>query len=369
MNKNLDFMSNTEGIPKYLVVKQELLSAIKAGKYPPSSMIPSENQISKLFQVSVITARKALQELVNAGVVYRIKGKGSFVQAKEEISEHLTGPPEHKMRIITLVLLSYEASDSSTMRIIEGIQSILSKHNYNLTIECSNNNIQNEALVLEKCIANRVDGVLLFSVNPEANIKALKKLLQAHIPFILLDRGVSQLPVSLVTSYNLSGGYLITRHLMEMGHKKLLFAGNEIELETEYQRYKGFSMALNELDVSECSSINHVLDNMEKLLERIREDGYTAVVCVNDKCAVKVMKTLKKAGYHVPEDISVTGFDNADFGKYISPALTTIEQPFGEMGQIAAQKLINQIEGIALGPSQEILPVKLVIRQSVQKID
>ena len=360
--------SNEVGLAKYLTVKEALLRAIEDREYLPSSKIPSENQISEMFNVSVITARKALQELVNAGVIYRVKGKGTFVMANTDAKSN--GGGSSKIRIITLLLLNYESSDSSTMKIIRGAQQVLSQGGYNLTIECSYDDVRTEADILEKCISNRVDGVLLFSSNPESNLDALKHLEQEHIPFVLLDRGISQFPVSLVTSYNMDGGYRITRYLLENGHKKLLFAANDLQITTEKQRYAGFCMALSEagLTVTDAQCVDRVLHETDVIVDRLKANGYTGIVCVNDKSAVKIMKTIKKAGYRIPEDVSITGFDDADYGKYVSPSLTTVAQPFVDMGRVAAQKLMDIIEGKSLGMSQEILPVEMIVRNSTRRL-
>jgi len=357
-------------IAKYEIIKTDLLDKIRRGELKESDRVPSENKLADIYGVSVITTRKALTDLVASGHIFRIKGKGSFVSEKQRGgNRHSSATLKKKMCIVTLIVLMHENSDSSTMQIIRGVQSHLSMNGYSMVIECSHDNVESEAQIIDKCIDNDVDGVLLFSANPDANIRKIRMLSTSGIPLVLIDRPTALAPVSFVGSYNMHGMYMMTKYLHESGHECIAFAADNISISTEQARYDGFCEAVNECGAvfDDDMFIPHVMGNSEELLGMVKKKCPSAIVCVNDKCAMLVIDYLQAAGIRVPEDISVTGFDDSEMGRYKNPSLTTIRQPFDEIGKEAAVKLLELINGVS--PSQTQLPVDLVVRESTRVIE
>lgn len=94
----------------------------------------------------------------------------------------------------------------------------------------------------------------------------------------------------------------------------------------------------------------------------------TAIFCMNDEMAIGAMQTLKAQGIRIPEDMSVTGFDDIAYAKYCDPSLTTISQPAEEMGKMAMDMLLRIIEGEALGQTDCVLPTEFIIRKSTAPV-
>lgn len=359
--------NEAQAVVKYTAVADSLKGKIVKGLYPAGGKIPSENEITRDYHVSVITARKALSELTNEGLIYRIKGKGTFVGQKEKAETAAVGKC---MKVITLSVLMYQNSDSSTMQIIRGAQSALSAKGYSLIVECCNDDENEETRILEQCLEKKVDGVLLFSVDPDKSAATLHKLRSNGIPFVLIDRGLSQFPANLVSAYNLDGTYKLTNYLLENGHRNIAFASQDMHIVTERNRLDGFRMALQEYNMpfQEALCVNHITKNLNSLDALVKAGKVTAVVCVNDKCALKVIDHFREIGVRVPEDVSVAGFDDTEIGRYHSPALTTVSQPFAEIGSAAANRLTELIEKETDDNLQIFLPVKLIVRQSTAPV-
>lgn len=355
---------------KYEIIKNDLLAQIHEGRLRESDKIPSENKLAQQYGVSVITARRALTDLMNSGHIIRVKGKGSFVSGKRSFMQEHSGTDSRKndMRIITLIVLMYENSDSSTIQIIRGAQSYLASQGYSLMIECSDDDVETEAMIITKCIQNKVDGVLLFSADPDANLPKIRELALNNIPLVMIDRLTNQLPVSMVGSYNMHGMYILTKYLFENQHRRILFVADHLTIDTEKKRYEGFLAAFAEAGVEFDPEmlIPHISGNASLLYRLIKEKDPTAVVCVNDKCAMLVIDYLHAAGVQVPDDISVTGYDDSEMGRYKNPSLTTVHQPFEEIGTQAAVKLVELINGAS--PSQIQLPVELIVRESTKAV-
>ncbi|GLX66698.1 hypothetical protein MU1_10420 [Paenibacillus glycanilyticus] len=135
------------GLPKYQIVKDYVLAQIENQEISKDDRIPSESEFSKMLNVSSITVRKALSELVNEGVIYRVRGKGSFVAASQpSVSEKASN-------LVAFVISGVEMYDSSYMQIMKGIQSFLGKHDCKLIIEFVENNFEEERDLICVCFS------------------------------------------------------------------------------------------------------------------------------------------------------------------------------------------------------------------------
>jgi len=169
-----------------------------------------------------------------------------------------------------------------------------------------------------------------------------------------------------IGSDNMSGGRRITRHLLRLNRRKLLFLGDVTGPEM-HERYRGFVLAHEEAavptDVSRLISthldIGLACGTIERLVrERVDFDG---IVAVNDVVALGAIQGLRRQGIHVPEDVSVVGYDDVQFSKYTQPPLTTISQDSERGGQLIVSKLIDRGNQSFVS---EVLPLDLIVRGS-----
>ena len=147
-------------LPKYQMVKDYVLSQIENQEFTKDDRIPSESEFSKSLDVSSITVRKALSELVNEGVIYRVRGKGSFVANQSAVSEKTSN-------LVAFVISGVDLYDSSYMQIMRGIQSFLGKHGCKLIIEFVENDFEQERELVLELIQTELRGILIYSSNPE----------------------------------------------------------------------------------------------------------------------------------------------------------------------------------------------------------
>lgn len=347
---------------KYEYVKNDLLRRIDSGEFADSGQVPSENKLCKDYSVSVITARKVLGDLTHAGRIVRIRGKGSFLT--EHLDAHIKSKTIRSSKgIIPLILTSYEKSDKPIMEIIRGVQKTLSAHGYAMTIECSNRNSQMEAEILERTAHDNVEGVLIFSTDPEGNVSHLISLDEAGIPFVMLDRDLKSYPCTMVASYNFDGMYKMTEHLINLGHKKIAYLANELPTSVHEERFAGYKMALQRHHI-ECNEKICFTENYPQrhlLPDLIRKNEISAVICINDHFALETFDYLRKQGFTIPEDVSITGFDDMTAAGFVG--LTTARQQFCEIGALAAEKLLQLIQQ-QTNHSHTLLPVDIVVRES-----
>lgn len=224
----------------------------------------------------------------------------------------------------------------------------------------------------EKCKNRHVDGVILIGVaRDDAN---LGELLDSDLPVVFVDIDILGKNSSYVISDNTNGAAMAVRYLHSLGHTEIGMIMGLTSTKTTQDRLIGFQMALQELKLSYNSKwlVNGDYTEeggylgMNQLLQN--KQLPTAVFCQGDNMAIGAMKAIEEAGYKVPDDFSVIGFDDIEVSRYVKPGLTTIRQDKLEMGRSAAElllKMINEPYGTYL---PLILPVEVVERESCRRI-
>ncbi len=342
---------------KYEAVKNAILNQIHTGELKPGDKLLNDEDYMKLFQVSGITIRKALTELANDGYIVRIKRKGTFVNTPRL--------PVNQSHLIALILSAEDYYDSSYMKIIKGAQRMAAEFNYSLIIEWSNENLAIEQASIQKMLDRNVDGFLIYPFDPIKSIDNFKLIEQRNIPYVLVDRYNLDYPCYFAGCNNHDGAMLATRELIRLKHTKIKFAAYHFFLNSEQERYNGYCSAMRQagLPVTDDSLLIDI--NYDTLADSILKHEVTALFCSNDKLAVKIMKHLLSRGIRIPQDVSIIGFDDWDNSRDLPIALSTVKQVFEEIGQNAANLLINAILGKIQGGNAKMLSgVSLVMRDS-----
>lgn len=358
-------MDTQESSYKYLAIKDALTQEIDDGAYPHMTKLPGENKLAETYGASVLTVRRALADMVHEGKVKRMQGKGTFVIKDGSEGSNGTNGFTNGIKAVSLIIPSYDESDTTIVRIIRGAQSYLTGVGYSLVVDCSHVNYIEEAEILSRYQSDVLGGIILFSADPTANKRKILDLTKRNIPHVLLDRSMDIFSCSFVSSYNTDGGFKITEHYIQNGHQRIAFIFTDLNLDTESSRLDGYRTAHEIYNTPYDSRLIYdwSLCEPETLRTFVQEYEPTALLCVNDKTALTAMSHLQGMGYRIPDDFSVSGFDDLDMIKHLSPALTTVAQDFDSMGREAARLLIGQING-TIGSTKLYLPMELIIRGS-----
>jgi len=192
-------------------------------------------------------------------------------------------------------------------------------------------------------------------------------------PIVAVDPHVGSSTVPTVHSENYEGAVTATRHLLELGHRRIGFLAGRRDLVSARRREDGFRAALAEvgLDVDNdlvqagAFTVESAVEPARRLLDR--RDRPTAIFAANDLSAAQVIATAGELGLSVPDDLSVVGFDNIPESALTEPPLTTIDQSIQAMGSAAVETLIELIEHPERHgerPPHHTLPTRLVLRRS-----
>jgi LacI family transcriptional regulator len=216
-----------------------------------------------------------------------------------------------------------------------------------------------------------LDGLILTGIFPT---DFYESLMAQKTPILLIDSYIQNDHVLQVRLQDQQGGYLGTRHLLENGHRNILFCGPPIlEEGVLARRFKGYCQALQEYDLPvKMENVYQQEIGIEQGTALGRElaarRDYTAIFATADILAAGLISGLSEAGRNVPEDISIVGFDDLNIARLTSPQLTTIHQDVVEKGVIAARMLIDALQGQEDSARRVVLPVRLVSRQSVRRL-
>jgi len=218
-----------------------------------------------------------------------------------------------------------------------------------------------------------LDGIIVIGAYPDQFYLDVKK---TQIPIVLIDSYFEDHYFHSIQINDRYGGYIATKYLLDKGHRNIgIFTGKIKEGGVVKKRYDGYVDALNEYGIpvnpefifEETVDFDSGLKLADRLLDK--KTDITAIFCIADILAIGAMKGLLNRGVKIPDDISIIGFDDLIISRYFSPSLTTVHQDIAKKGEEAVRLLLNTINDAQKGKQEIILPLSLVERESVKKIN
>jgi LacI family transcriptional regulator len=275
----------------------------------------------------------------------------------------------------TIGIIVHELNSNFITSVLAGIEKVTTEAGYDLIIAHSSESYTKEAANAKNLFHKRVDGLIASLSFDTKDLEHYKPFLDKGIPVIFFDRVEQDGNNTVVVIDNAKCGYIATQHLIEQGCKRIAHVTSSLKRNVYSQRYKGYRDALFDHNIEFNEKMLIVSDLSEKAGEAAAlhilkmtplPDG---VFITNDFVAAVCMRTLKEHGLSIPKDIAIVGFNNDAIGKLIEPALTTINYPGIDMGEIAARNLINHLKGVTTIHQTNTIIVRseLIVRKSSLK--
>jgi len=203
---------------------------------------------------------------------------------------------------------------------------------------------------------------------------SIKKLRKKNVKFLTINSNCNLDDLAYIMVDDEQAGYKATTYLLELGHTNIAALFKIDDLQGERRR-KGYLKALNQYNIEENKSIigEYITDNrdmyVDEFVRRILslENRPSAIVCYNDQIALRVISALRREGVKVPENISITSFDDSLLAVSSEVKLTTIKHPKKDMGKQAAKCIIDMIEERIEIP-QYVYPIELIVRDSCKRL-
>ncbi|MFP9137447.1 LacI family DNA-binding transcriptional regulator [Devosia sp. XGJD_8] len=266
-------------------------------------------------------------------------------------------------------LVTPEIANPFFAELAAAVEAAAQQHGYAVYMSSTQGDRAREIDAIQRLQDQHVDGLIMMTNQPDDG--TLAALLEPHHNVVLLDEDIPGVPVPRVFVENEQGGYLATRHLIEAGHREIAIIGGPQRLMSVSERLAGFERAMHEAGLA-------VRPGWVLLGQYTRDYGRaaamhllhsaqrpTAILACSDYIAIGVLQATRQAGIAVPDGLSLVGFDDMPFAELVDPPLTTIRQPVAEMGRVAFDRLLAQINKTDAEPLTR-LPVSLVIRKSVR---
>ena len=213
--------------------------------------------------------------------------------------------------------------------------------------------------------------VVLAGIFTAADYKVLRK---CPVPLCIVDGYVSSIEADSLTSDGFGGGQRVAEHLHQQGHRRVVMTAYRSPLYNIEQRVAGFFSGLRSCGIEPNEACDLIrVDNDEEaallLLARLESDAApTAVFAVNDTMALNLMTALDSAGWSVPGDVSVVGFDDDPAASRAHPPLTTVGLRKRDIGAVSARLVLDRLAHPGKGFVHQVQPTRLVVRDSVAKL-
>lgn len=321
-------------------------------------------QVAKEAGVSVATVSRVLNGQSTVKSKTRIKVEEAIKKLNYEPS--MLGRNLRNSESRLLLVLIPKISNPFYLEIIKGIESTAIGKSYNILLCETDSNPERENIYFDLVRKKMADGII--SMDPAVDMEALTKLAKRHAIIQCSEYAENSL-IPYVTIDSEEAAYRAVKHLIKIGHTKIALINSDEKYLYARQRKMGYLKALKEHGITvnddyiyhtQQLGFEYGQQAMKKILNL--KDRPTAIFAVSDLLAIGALKEINANGLHVPNDIAIVGFDKIDFSNMTHPTLTTIAQPMYKMGKIAAEMLINKIQGKEV--ESVILDHELVIRES-----
>lgn len=361
----------------YKRVYEALSEAITQGTYAVGDRLPSEAELSKQFEVSPITVKRALELLRTDGMIMRRPRIGTVVTSATPTTAtvRVTPEPARDSTLIGCVLTSFDGTFGN--KIIEGILAETGAGTH-VVIKRSGGDLAEEDACIRALVDAGVDGLILLPSSSEYIPPAALELVAKKFPVVIIDRIFDGIPVSAVCSDNAAGGRAATEHLLELGHQTIGFVSSTSHVSSSDDRRSGYihAHAMNHLPLenrAELRTIGSTVpgssetaeDDIARLVEFVQQHpDITGYVAAEYNIALMLREACDRLGLDVPADISIVCFDHPDaFFDTRMFRYTHIRQAQHELGVKAIESVRRQIDA-AHAIEKVVLPTELVVGAS-----
>ena len=347
-------------------IVNDLRRQIEGGILPEGARLASAASLCASYEVSNITARAAVRELIRQGYLESRGRAGVFVKAASE------APPQGAVnREQTIGLVLGVVGHPFHAELLTTVEGACREAGYGLKVVGSERNSALEIGQLKR-LSSEVAGLLIDPTPGSHAYSTYGELIEGRKPMVLIARYLDGLDVPTVCSDNEQGGYLMGRHLLSTGCSSICVLQDHGDTAAR-DRVEGCRRALKEAGKEPIVMVSPVfaetggyLMTRELLADTaLAKRGKPGIFALNQQLARGSMIALREAGRRVPDEIALAGYDDT-YAVFFDPPLTTIRQDLAGIGKLAVALLLKQIGGATLPPGRRLhfLESELVVRNS-----
>lgn len=318
--------------------------------------------IARLAGVSSPTASRVINGQSGVAVDTRLR-------VEAVLREHGYRRPE-RIAPVPLLELVFHALDSLwALELMRGVEQVAQEHGLAVVLTEMQGRLTPGQGWMEQVLSRRPSGVI--AVLSDLTTHQQQQLASRKIPLVVIDpTGEPMHETPSIGATNYSGSMLSTRHLLDLGHRRIALIGGNLDWPFCRARLDGFRASMDAAGVPVEDELIRIaplyvpggLEAGSALLNR--PDPPTAILATNDLQAYGVYEAARLAGVRIPADLSVIGFDDLPFTQWTGPPMTTIRQPLTRMGATAARMIVALAAGEVLDQRRVELSTELIVRQS-----
>lgn len=335
----------------------------------------NQKDVAKLANVSFITVSRVINKMGNVKPETRRRVENAIKELNYYPNSIAQGL--NRNRVMTIAIetsLNTSATIEETSyytRILTGVERLCIKRGYDILIS-SQRGQNNTFDCLKPFYSRKADGVIILGTIPTE--KQFQQIIDDCIPSVIIGDRHPSFEMNYIDTDNYRGMFEATEYLIKNGHSKIAYIKGNVDNQNAIDRFKGFSSAMSQysLPINNQWILNgdYSKDSGSRCYKDLIKliDLPTAIICSTDLMALGVYEAIRNNGDKVPDKISIIGFDGHELCRYTDPPLTTVRQPLEDMGEEAANVLIDNIEQGNIKPKQHIFPVQLNYGASVKDL-
>lgn len=340
-------------------------------------------QVGVMKQTKLTIADIARKGGVSKATVSRVLNNRPYVEKATRnkvlaIIEETGFVPHHSATSLAggktniLGLLVPSLANPYSLTVIQGVAEKVAGKNLDLMLYTTGLSEKNQKKFLERLSKNAVDGLIVLLPRESTNFES--ELFSSDLPLVLIDHRSINADLPSIAVTNEKGGFDATEYLISLGHTKIGFIAGLLAFGCSVERLDGYKKGLEKYNLPFCEEYVVEGDFTEASGYRGAKELMllptppTALFCSNDDMAIGAMQALEEMGKRIPGDVSIIGFDDSPRATLAFPRLTTIRQPLYQMGESAANLVVDLINGKSVAKKCIVLKTELIVRDSCAEL-
>lgn len=358
--------ADANAAPLYSQIKRELRTGISRGQYVAGEPFITQRELCERYQVSTTTAVRALNELVQEGLLVRRRGRGTFVVESPSSSSFA--------RTTSIVCIVPGLDNPHLSQIVRGVGVVCTELGISLTLSQKDYSAEHERQVLREAVDGTASGVILLPVEGSPNGDLLAELRSQGRPVVLIDRYRTDMAFDAVLVDDFAIGYHVTRRLLDLGHRTIAVLLAETDCTSTRGRVSGHLRALHDAGIPMRPALSllrpYSTEPDDVRLPRLREllgmsTPPTVLLCGEGYTLAQAARDVQSLGLRIPDDIDLAATDKAGPYDVVSLAAVSSRLPSFQMGQEAMRLLATRMraEDPYADSEHVVLPVEILDRE------
>ena len=334
-------------------------------------MASTIKDVAKMADVSISTVSRVINDSKPVSPEARrrvLHAIGVLDYKPNEVARSLV---TKKSNIIGVIVS--DIGNQYVSQVLRGVEEIGRMYNYDILLSSSYDDPEIEIKFANLFSQKQVEGIIIIS--EILNQKLLYKLDEFKIPCVVINRFYNVDEAPTVTINNKAASYNMTDHLINLGHQSIGYVAMRKDMDRTNEKYKirGYRDAMRAAGLkpsilySEGLEEKDALELFEEHEEELRDGKYSVLFCSQDLMAIHLMNVMRDHGMNIPDDMSFAGFGGSALSDIYRPKLTTVKEPYYDIGAVAIRKLFKMLDKKNTDKGEEmiLLPVEIIKRQSV----